>query len=140
MGAPAIVFMKFILFVLIALFCCGICGVLARPPWTPTPGQRAEPRGYLGIDVRNMTPDDEVQSAKEARGVIVVRVRPGTAAAEAGLIEGDVIVELDGKALADAAQFSSITSDKASGTVVKLRVFRQGVEKLIQAPLGGWRR
>lgn len=109
------------------------------------PEQRVGPRGFLGVEVRNLTPEDDVRlglnglSRKEIRGVIVVRARPGTAAAEAGLIEGDVIVEFDGAVLSDAAQFLSMTSDKASGTVVKLRVLRQGVEKLIQAPLGVWR-
>ena len=145
MGAPATVLMKFIPLALVALLGCGIFGVLARPPWTPMPEQRVGPRGFLGVEVRNLTPEDDVRlglnglSRKEIRGVIVVRARPGTAAAEAGLIEGDVIVEFDGAVLSDAAQFLSMTSDKASGTVVKLRVLRQGVEKLIQAPLGVWR-
>jgi membrane-associated protease RseP (regulator of RpoE activity) len=142
MGALATVLTKSIPFALVALLGCGIYGVLARPPWTPTPEQRVGPRGFLGVKVRDLTPGDEARSglkdlsSKETRGVIVVGVRPGAAAAEAGLIEGDVIVELDGKRVAGAAQFLSMTSNKALGTVVKLRVLRQGVEKLIQTRLG----
>jgi S1-C subfamily serine protease len=95
----------------------------------------------LGIET------DELLSRAIARqfgvaGAPVVRVRPGTGAAQAGLqgirsgprnsiIPGDVITAIDGKKVDTVARFIAMLDDYKPGDVVKLTVWREG--KLIEA-------
>ncbi|HSE92121.1 MAG TPA: trypsin-like peptidase domain-containing protein, partial [Methylomirabilota bacterium] len=59
------------------------------------PGERA--RSRLGLDVRPVTPDvAEELRLRSPEGVVVADVEPESAAAEAGIARGDVILEVDG--------------------------------------------
>ncbi len=85
-------------------------------------------RGSFGyVDVRRLTP----QLARElgipdARGVVVWRIHQASAAAQAGLEPGDVIVAFDGVALEDGADYARLLSDAEIGTTVTLDVIRAG--------------
>lgn len=59
---------------------------------------RIKPLGLetLGIEAMGLTPKVAVQLGAE-NGLIVVAVRPGSAGAEAGILEGDVIESVDGR-------------------------------------------
>lgn len=99
----------------------------------------------LGIET------DEVLNRAIARqlgvtGVAVVRVRPGTAAARAGLrgirigarntiIPGDVILAVDGKEVDSTALLNARLDDYRVGDTVRLTVWRDGKSLEIQATL-----
>ena len=60
-------------------------------------------RGALGIDSQNV--DERIARGlglKKARGAVVTRVYPGSAAAAAGLREGDVILAANGQRIDDS--------------------------------------
>ena len=87
---------------------------------------REEGRGYLGISIGS---DDEP-------GVRVDEVRPGTAAARAGLCDGDRVLSMDGTAVGDLEQFVEMVRERAPGDRVELEV-RRGDETLrMTAELG----
>lgn len=72
----------------------------------------------------------------EEGGVIIKTVGEGTPAAEAGLQDGDIVVELNGNELQDAEQFSAMLRDFKPGEKVKLKIMRDDEEKEIEVELG----
>jgi len=87
-------------------------------------------RGYLGINIQPLTPDlaKEFNLPDESSGVLVSGVMPDSAAARAGVQDGDVILELNAKKVSDPRTLQLLVSQTAPGTKVTLRILR-GEEK-----------
>ena len=68
-------------------------------------------------------------------GVRITGAMPGSPAEAAGLREGDVIVGMDDAKLASLAEFAAALGAKAPGDRVKVRVVRDGAEKVVEATL-----
>ncbi|QQO55065.1 MAG: PDZ domain-containing protein [Thiohalocapsa sp. PB-PSB1] len=64
-----------------------------------------------------------LEDAEIRNGVLVQEVMPGTAAARAGIVPGDIIVELDGSKGVNSWGFSSYIAEKC-GTPVSISVLR----------------
>ncbi|MBN8265493.1 MAG: trypsin-like peptidase domain-containing protein, partial [Xanthomonadales bacterium] len=84
-------------------------------------------RGTLGIDSQ----DVDARIAKglglaETRGAVVTRVYPGSAAADAGLRVGDVILSANGQAIANAEALRNFQGLQAPNARVVLDVRRDG--------------
>jgi serine protease Do len=100
-------------------------------------------RGYLGVMLQEeITPDlaDEFK-LPDTKGSMISQVEPGTAASKAGLQVGDVIREVNGKAVADRPQLRLMISQMTPGTKVTLKILRsepgkKPVEKTVNATLG----
>jgi serine protease Do len=73
-----------------------------------------------------LTPDlaKEFNLPEETDGVLVEEVTPGSAAAKAGLKDGDVITEFNGKKLADDRNLRLMVAQTTPGTKVDLRLLR----------------
>jgi serine protease Do len=94
-------------------------------------------RGWLGVAVQDVTPAMATALAlPKAGGAIVSDVQEGSPAAKAGLLRGDVIVELDGKPVADSRSLRMATAETAPGAKVKLGVLRKKEKVEISATLG----
>ena len=83
-------------------------------------------RGFLGINIQPLTPDlaKEFNLPDESNGVLVSGLTPNSAAAKAGLQDGDVVVEFNGKKVPDPRALQLLVAETAPGTRVKLRVLR----------------
>ena len=80
-------------------------------------------RGWLGIEVQNITPAlAESFDLPRMSGVIVAGVYRGTAAFAAGLKPGDVIVEIDGVPTRDAKQALRQIADLQPGSTTRLLI------------------
>jgi serine protease Do len=87
-------------------------------------------RGYLGIWPEDINPGlAESFGLPDQYGALVGDVRPGTAAQKAGIESGDVIVEFNGKKVADVASLMLMVSECSPGTEVMVKVIREGHEK-----------
>ncbi len=73
---------------------------------------------------------------KQAGGALVASVAPGSAAEQAGLQAGDVIVKFDGKPVGAAGELSAQVGQAAPGDKVKLEVLRKGETRELTATLG----
>ena len=76
----------------------------------------------LGIKVRNLTAKVAKRyKIEEGDGVVVSRVENGSIAAEAGIKQGDVIVEIDKKEVTNVGEYNSaLEGIKAGGTALFL--------------------
>ncbi len=100
-------------------------------------------RGYLGINIQPLTPElaKEFNLPDESSGVLVGGVGPNSAAEKAGVKDGDVIIELNGKKVTDPRNLQLMVSQTAPGTQVTVRVLRgepgqKASEKTLTARLG----
>jgi serine protease Do len=65
----------------------------------------------------------------DGKGVLVSRVEPAEGpAAKAGLKQGDIITEIDGKKISDASDLSSLVAELNPGKTVTINYLRDGKE------------
>ena len=94
-------------------------------------------RSQLGVGIQPVTPDiASGLGIKEARGVLVNSVTPGSPAEKAGLRRGDVILQLNGQPVSETNALRNQIAATKPGTAVTLRVLREGREQEIRATLG----
>ena len=93
-------------------------------------------RGTIsGLSIDALTPDIADQlGAPNTRGALVVRVYRETAAADAGLRRGDIIVGFNGRTVDDPSQLFRLVSDAPIGSTAALRVMRLG--KVVETKVG----
>lgn len=96
------------------------------PP--PVAGARQGTQVWLGS-----VPD---MAASDVKGLRLSGVTPGSPADQAGLAEGDVIVEFDGKPVTDLYSYSEALYPKQPGDVVKVVVLRGAERKEFTVTLG----
>lgn len=93
-------------------------------------------RGQLGVMIQDFTPDlAEALGIESGLGAVVTQVEPGSAAEEAGLEPGDLIVSVDGRPIAGSADLRSQIGLKRIGSPVELEVIRDGDAVTIEAKL-----
>ena len=84
-------------------------------------------RGYLGIAAQPVSiPEKQRAASAGAEALLVVAVKDGSPAADAGLLVGDVLVSLDGVALASPEDLLDLLVGDRVGRAVVLRVLRGG--------------
>jgi S1-C subfamily serine protease len=94
-------------------------------------GKVAHP--YLGVQMVTLTPElakqnnndpNSMLAIPEVKGVLVMRVIPNSPAATAGIRRGDVIVQIDNKAITSAEQLQNIVENSTLGQVLQIKVQR----------------
>lgn len=80
-------------------------------------------RGFLGISPQNIN-DQISQMYGMPQGVFVYSVESGSAAAEAGMIRGDIIVSLDGQKISSADELLKVMEYYRAGETVSLTIKR----------------
>ncbi|WP_191058062.1 Do family serine endopeptidase [Geminicoccus harenae] len=92
-------------------------------------------RPWLGADLQSVDVGiAESLNMQSPRGVLVGRVWPHGAAADAGLLTGDVILSVDGGAVDDPASFGYRMSLQPLGTPARLEILRRGKQRTVQLP------
>ena len=101
-------------------------------------------RPYLGVryvsidaamkDANNLSVDYGVL-VKAGQNPDELAVIPGSPADKAGIVENDIILEVDGVKLDDTNTLSSIIRQKNIGDVITLKILHKGAEKTVQVTL-----
>jgi serine protease Do len=88
-------------------------------------------RGYLGVQVADLTPDlaQAFGLPADTKGALVQNVVPRGPAAKGGVQAGDLIVSLNGKPVESAGQLTRSVALVPPGDQVNLAVLRKGGEK-----------
>ncbi len=96
----------------------------AWPGVSPEPQPQLQPVLWLGLGVRDLEETDRARTGLAA-GVVVSALEPGAPAADAGLVVGDVIVEINLTPVRSRADFLRIRRSLAgSDRPLAMRVFR----------------
>jgi len=94
-------------------------------------------RGQLGVVIQQMTKDLARQfGLTEPKGVLVSQVNEDSAAGQAGIKTGDVIVRYDGKEVSSVRQLRDLVSSTSPGTNVKVEIMRDGKALTLTATIG----
>jgi serine protease Do len=84
-------------------------------------------RGWLGVQIQDVTDDiKEYYSLPSTKGALVARVFEGDPADRAGIKQGDVIVEVDGKQVADSRDLTRMVADIPVDKKTPIVVIRDG--------------
>ena len=94
-------------------------------------------RGWLGVDIRNLTPE----LAKKIRvavtnGVLVTDAVKGGPADKAGMKKNDVIIAIGGKETSDSTMLRNQVADSPIGQEVKVVVLRNGQRDELTVRIG----
>ena len=94
-------------------------------------------RGKLGVMIANLRPEDsEALGLESVNGALVSEVMSGTAAEDAGIEPGDVIVGLDGKEVVDSRDLRTRIALAPIGDEVDIDVVRDGKRRTLEAVIG----
>jgi serine protease Do len=94
-------------------------------------------RGWLGVSIQEMTPElGKALGLKENKGALVAQVVSGSPAEKAGIEQGDVIVEFDGKEIGDSKDLPRTVASTPVGKSVTVKVTRGGKLMDRQVKLG----
>ncbi len=84
-------------------------------------------RGFLGVYPEDIEPDmAEFFGLKDTKGVLISQVTEGSAADEAGIKRGDVVVEFDGAPVDSANDFRNRVAMHKPDSKVELVILREG--------------
>ena len=93
-------------------------------------------RGLLGVYIQEV--DDalaKTMGLDKPRGVLIGDVNEDSAAEAAGLMVGDIVLQVDGEPTNTRAELRNKIAHTSPGTTVKLRVWRNEKERTIKATL-----
>ena len=94
-------------------------------------------RGWLGVVIQDV--NDELAKSfglEKAKGALISEVSDKSPAAEAGLRQGDVIIELDGVEVTDVSTLRNKVALVAPGSKVNAVVIRDGKKKSVEIAIG----
>ncbi|MFY7734266.1 MAG: Do family serine endopeptidase [Bacteroidia bacterium] len=95
-------------------------------------------RGVLGVEITDIDGAlADKLGLKEVKGVYVRNVKENSAAEDAGLKSDDVIISADGTETKTTPELQEMIGKKNPGDVVKIKVIRDGKEKLFDVKLKG---
>jgi len=93
-------------------------------------------RGYLGVIIQDLTPALASKFGLDNRtGALIGDVASRSPAERAGIKEGDVITEFNGKEVKDSRQLRLMVSQTKPGTEVPFKIVRDGSRKTIKVTL-----
>ena len=93
--------------------------------------------GYLGVDITTLTPALRQQYGfTPTSGVVVLNVISGSPAAKAGLVQGDVIVAIDGTAVASAAALQNLIQKDKAGQNIQITYYVGNSKRTSTVTLG----
>jgi membrane-associated protease RseP (regulator of RpoE activity) len=83
-------------------------------------------RGFIGLELTELTSDLRTHFGVGDSGVLVGRVEPDGPAAKAGVKVGDILTAVDGEGVASSSAVGRLVRPKKEGEVVALEVSRNG--------------
>jgi len=94
-------------------------------------------RGWLGVNIQEVTPDlAKSFGLKDNKGALVSQVAPNSPAEKAGIEQGDVILQFDGKDVSDSKELPRIVASTPVGKSVMVKIARDGKVTDRQVKLG----
>src|SRR4051794_33869666 len=94
-------------------------------------------RGWLGLGMQPVALDDDLPNQSgHRRGLMVMQVAPGGPAASAGLMPGDIIVELAGTPVGRLRRIAHLLGPDSIGRDIELGLIRAGALQRVTVKIG----
>jgi serine protease Do len=94
-------------------------------------------RAYLGVGIGPLTNElAEKFGAKRGEGVLITEVHPQSAAADAGIQEGDVVLDFDGIKIHEPRELQEVVERAKLGSSHKATVLRDGKQMTLNVVAG----
>jgi len=94
-------------------------------------------RAELGVLIQPVTKElAESFGLKEAKGALISQVMPDSPAERAGLRQGDIIVEFNGKVVDEFHDLPKMVNVQPVGSKAKIKIIRDGEAKTVEVVLG----
>ncbi len=94
-------------------------------------------RGWLGVMIQDVTSDlAESFGLKDAKGALVSDVVPDGPADRAGIKQGDIIIEVDGKDIDEMNKLPRLVATLHVEKEVRVKIIRDGKEKTFKVVIG----
>ncbi len=118
-------------------FAIPVAQVAATLPELEKGGQTGNGGGYLGVDITTLTPALRQQYGfTPTTGAVVLSVVAGSPAAKAGLVQGDVIVSINGTAINSSEDLQKIVQNSKAGQSVSITYYVGNSKRTTSATLG----
>ncbi len=93
-------------------------------------------RGYLGVGIQDLTEDlAQKFNLPEQTGALVNRVENDGPAGKAGVQNGDIILEVNGRKIEGTRELRLMVSGIAPGSTVQVKVLRKGKQQVVPVKL-----
>jgi S1-C subfamily serine protease len=93
--------------------------------------------GYLGVDITTLTSALRQQYGfTPTSGAVVLNVISGSPAAKAGLMQGDVIVDIDGNSMSTAEDLQNLIQKDKAGQKIKITYYLGNSKRTLTVTLG----
>jgi len=110
---------------------------MARPIYENLVSTGKVVRGYLGIGIQDLNQDlAKSFNIKNSKGALISDVKEEGPAEQAGLKQGDVIIEYHGTPVEDGVALQRLVTRTSVGTTVPLKVIRDGHEREMTVRIG----
>ncbi len=94
-------------------------------------------RGRLGIIIQDITPElAEALDLEAAEGALVTQVQEGSAAEDAGLAAGDIVIALDGSPITNSSELRNRIGLTPVGEDIEIAFLRDGRRRTIDVEIG----
>lgn len=94
-------------------------------------------RGFLGISSQPVElPQAQRAGRSQERGLLIVRVEPGSPAEQGGLLLGDILVGLAGLVIADTDDLQALLTGEHVGQPVPVEIIRGGGVQTVSVTIG----
>lgn len=110
---------------------------MARPIMETLKANGKVSRGFLGVGIQDV--DHDLATAlklSSPNGVLLTEVRSGGPGGKAGLLRGDVVTKVDGRAVTSTGQFRNLIASSGAKKRVALEVMRDGKPVALNVELG----
>ena len=100
-------------------------------------GQSGNAGGYLGVDITTLTPALRQQYGfTPTSGAVILSVVSGSPAAKAGLVQGDVIVDINGTTITSSDDLQKVVQAAKAGQSVSITYYVGDSKRTTTATLG----
>jgi len=94
-------------------------------------------RGMIGVSVRSVSRAvAESYGLERARGALVFSVTDDGPAADAGILVGDLIIEVDGEIIEDSRSLTALAAKAKVGSKIEVALLREGKQETMSVTVG----
>ena len=98
----------------------------------------ADGRPWLGVDICNIPTQDDPSRPTKTAGAFILVVREGSPASSAGIMQHDIVIDIDDRSVANADDLICAIATRSPGILVRLSIVRGSELRVAVVTLMRW--